>query len=132
MTATTDQTFFDKPILNSPYVRPARHWELDEDGRPTNNILPQRRSAALISVIPGSKKRARSSQTEMVLDAGHGLSTDVQEYNPTPIINELRQELDTWRQLPNPQQWQVTPATAPRPLAAGPRGLPRRPSRAGG
>lgn len=22
--------FFDKPILNSPYERPARHWELDE------------------------------------------------------------------------------------------------------
>jgi type III restriction enzyme len=23
--------FFDKPILNSPYERPVRHWELDAD-----------------------------------------------------------------------------------------------------
>ncbi len=22
--------FFDQPILNSPYERPSRHWELDE------------------------------------------------------------------------------------------------------
>ena len=24
--------FFDHPILNSPYARPMRHWELDESG----------------------------------------------------------------------------------------------------
>ncbi|MGL5080047.1 MAG: hypothetical protein ACRC8A_01035 [Microcoleaceae cyanobacterium] len=34
----TDQ-FFEKPILNSPYVYPARHWELDEEGQPTNKII---------------------------------------------------------------------------------------------
>lgn len=33
------------------------------------------------------------------------------EYNPTPFINELRQEVDTWRRLPNPTQWQVSPTT---------------------
>lgn len=27
--------FFDHPILNSPYERPSRHWELDEFGQPT-------------------------------------------------------------------------------------------------
>jgi len=26
--------FFEKPILNSPYACPARHWELDDDGQP--------------------------------------------------------------------------------------------------
>ena len=29
------ERFFDRPILNSPYEYPARHWELDESGQPT-------------------------------------------------------------------------------------------------
>ena len=35
-----------------------------------------------------------------------------QEYNPTPIINEIRSHLESWRALPNPADWGVTPATA--------------------
>jgi len=35
--------FFDHPILNSPYVCPRRHWELDEAGQPTQRIIEQRR-----------------------------------------------------------------------------------------
>ncbi len=31
--------FFDHPILNSPYERPQRHWELDTDGQPTQKII---------------------------------------------------------------------------------------------
>ncbi len=37
--------FFDRPILNSPYEYPRRHWELDEAGQPTQKILELRRSA---------------------------------------------------------------------------------------
>jgi type III restriction enzyme len=40
------------------------------------------------------------------------LSTEEQEYNPTPIINEVRTYVETWRNLPNPDQWLVTPETA--------------------
>jgi type III restriction enzyme len=29
----------------------------------------------------------------------------------TSIINEVRGHVDTWRSLPNPNQWQVTPET---------------------
>ena len=36
-------TFFEQPILNSPYAYPDRHWELDDEGQPTNIILPKRR-----------------------------------------------------------------------------------------
>ena len=32
-------TFFERPILNSPYECPARHWELDETGQPTQQII---------------------------------------------------------------------------------------------
>ena len=29
-----DNSFFERPILNSPYAYPGRHWELDADGQP--------------------------------------------------------------------------------------------------
>jgi type III restriction enzyme len=32
--------------------------------------------------------------------------------NSTSIINELRRLIDQWRDLPNPNQWHVTPETA--------------------
>lgn len=35
-----------------------------------------------------------------------------QQYDPTPIINELRRHVDQWRILSNPNDWQVTPETA--------------------
>ncbi len=40
--------FFKKPILNSPYDYPARHWELDADGQPTQQIIETRRGAEFI------------------------------------------------------------------------------------
>jgi len=108
----TDQ-FFERPILNSPYEYPARHWELDADGQPTNRILDTRRRSELITPVPKPKKRKKSKdQAEMVLDGGDGLSTADQEYNPTPIINEIRSYVETWRNLPSTAQWQVTPETA--------------------
>jgi hypothetical protein len=48
----------------------------------------------------------------LALGAGDGLSTTEQEYNPTPIINEIRGYVENWRNLPNANQWQVTPETA--------------------
>ena len=47
-----------------------------------------------------------------MFDSGHGQSTEEQEYNPTPIINEIRRYVEDWRNLRNPDQWQVTPETA--------------------
>lgn len=102
--------FFERPILNSPYSVPARHWELDQDGQPTNRVLELRRDSKLITPVPKPKKRRRTEQAEMVLDAGDGLSSAEQEYNPTPIINEIRGHVATWRNL-KPEQWQVTPET---------------------
>ena len=49
--------FFDRPILNSPYILPAQHWELDEGGQPNNRILPSRRECSLITPVPKPKKR---------------------------------------------------------------------------
>ena len=98
--------FFDHPILNSPYECPPRHWELDESGQPTQQIIERRRRAEFITPIPKPKKRKGSAkQEEIVFDEGKGLSTKVQQYDPTSIINELRQHVDRWRELKNPNQW---------------------------
>jgi type III restriction enzyme len=106
-------SFFDHPILNSPYDYPARHWELDENGQPTQKIIEHRRRAEFITPIPKPKKqRASATQQEFVFDEGKGLSTVAQQYDPTSIINELRRHVDQWRALPHPNQWQVTPETA--------------------
>ncbi len=97
--------FFERPILNSPYLYPGRHWELDADGQPTNRILETRRRSELITPVPKPKKRRKSTnQTSMAFDAGDDLSSNDQEYNPTPIINELRTYVETWRNLRNSEQ----------------------------
>jgi type III restriction enzyme len=105
--------FFDHPILNSPYERPTQHWELDQHGQPTQKILEIRRRADFITPIPKPKKRKKAdAQDQFVFDEGKGLSTKAQQYDPTSIINEVRGFVDTWRSLPNSDQWQVTPETA--------------------
>jgi len=107
------ESFFEQPILNSPYAYPARHWELDADSQPTNRIIDNRRRSELITPVPKPQKRRRTAgQGELGFGAGDGLSTAKQEYNPTPIINEIRGYVAAWRNLPNPNQWQVTPETA--------------------
>jgi type III restriction enzyme len=106
--------FFDHPILNSPYERPSRHWELDSQGQPTQQLLDSRRRAEFITPIPKPKKRKGppSKQQTMVFDEGQGLSTAEQQYDTTSIINEVRANVDQWRAWQNPSQWHVTPETA--------------------
>ena len=105
--------FFARPVLNSPYKYPKRHWELDETGQPTQEIIERRRPADFITPIPKPKKqKGTKKQTEIVFDEGKGLSTEEQQYQHTAIINAVRQRVDQWRKLPDPNQWQVTPETA--------------------
>src|SRR3990172_13152385 len=90
-----DNRFFDHPILNSPYESPARHWELDEKGQPTQQIIESRRRAEFITPIPKPRKRkGAAEQQQLIFDEGKGLSTEDQQYDPTPIINELRHYVD--------------------------------------
>ena len=104
--------FFEQPILNSPYEYPARHWELDGSGLPTDQINERRRSAKFFTPIPKPKKRRQSAQQDIVFDEGAGLSTEQQQYDPMPIINEIRRHVDQWRARANANEWQVTPETA--------------------
>src|SRR5947207_1386544 len=107
-----DNQFFEHPVLNSPYDDPIRHWELDDQGQPTQRITGTRRRAEFITPIPKPRKRkGKADQQRFVFDEGKGLSTEDQQYDPTSIINDLRHHVDQWRTLRNPNDWRVTPDT---------------------
>jgi type III restriction enzyme len=108
-------SFFDNPILNSPYSEPTRHHPLDKDGQPLREPpVNGRRKSELITPVPQPRKRKRKNDREqgkLDLHSDDGVSSDEQEYNPTPIINEVRLHVGEWRRS-NPAAWGVTPATA--------------------
>jgi type III restriction enzyme len=74
-------SFFDHPILNSPYDPPAWHHALDNDGQPLD--LPPvagRRGSKLITPVPRArKKQGKGGQGSLVLPDAQGLSTEDQE-----------------------------------------------------
>ena len=100
-------TFTEDPILNSPYVEPSQHWEL-RNGIPTDRVIEYRRPSEYIVPVPPSQ--AQSPQHRMTLGVAE-LSDDSQEYDPTPIINEIRRLVDEWR-VSDKKRWGVTPETA--------------------
>ncbi|MFM9073684.1 MAG: hypothetical protein ACKOOC_09825 [Cyanobium sp.] len=107
------ERFFKDPILNSPYERPTRHWEL-VDGIPTQQDLPGRRESRLITPIPQPKKRGgkgeQAHQRSLEIEA-QNISTDDQQYEVTQQINSIRALVEEWRQAPE-SQWKVTAETA--------------------
>ncbi|MBD3386425.1 restriction endonuclease [candidate division KSB1 bacterium] len=108
-----ENRFFEQPVINSPYEYPRRHWELDEQGQPTQKIINHRRTAEFITPIPKPRKQKGSArQEQFIYDEGKGLSSRKQKYDPTPVINSLRKQVDQWRLIPDPNDWRVTPETA--------------------
>ncbi|XQA78203.1 BPTD_3080 family restriction endonuclease [Xanthomonas sacchari] len=104
------EQFFKQPILNSPYEYPRRHWELDDSGQPTQQIVESRRESSFISPIP-KPRRHRGEQATLALDEIDNLADDGQRYRHSELINAVRREVDAWRRLP-PSQWRVTAETA--------------------
>ncbi len=83
--------FFERPILNSPYECPRRHWELDKQGQPTQRIIEGRRRAEFITAIPNPQKQTTGDKTKRIIfDEGKGLSTEKVQYDPISIINRAR------------------------------------------
>ena len=106
-------SFYETPILNSPYACPTRHHVLNNEGQPLDEPPAQgRRRSELITPVPRAKKTKKTTQASLVLPDAADLTTADQEYNPTPIINEIRGHVATWRAIPNPKDWGVTPSTA--------------------
>lgn len=83
------EQFFERPIINSPYDYPSRHWELDKNGQPTQRIIESRRRAEFITPIPKPRKQNEAKQqTRIAFDEGKGLSDEKQQYDPTSVINK--------------------------------------------
>ena len=98
-----EQRFEINPILNSPYIKPERHWQLDSDGKPTGQISEMRRASIHLVPIPASqrKRRQQSQQGEF----------DYEDHTKeNPIINRIRRQVDEWREKP-PSRWNVTHVT---------------------
>ena len=107
--------FFERPVLNSPYECPRRHWELDADGQPTQKIVRTRRPADFITPIPKPRRRRGRSEQQAALvfdEEAKKLGTEDQQYDLKAIINGVRRQVDQWRALPDSSQWGVTPETA--------------------
>ena len=110
------ESFYEKPVLNSPYEEPRLHHRLDETGQPVDGpSVSGRRRSELLSPVPQPRLRHQQvvqDQVDLSFSYDEELSSDGQAYNPFPIINEIRSHVSDWRRLRNPQDWGVTPATA--------------------
>jgi type III restriction enzyme len=113
-------SFYEQPILNSPYEAPRLHHPLDDHGQPLEGEpVKGRRPSKFIVPVPASRKKAATAQE----------SLDLETYTENAKINEIRRYVDVWRAIPNPADWGVTPATQrllehwrrPREQWAGPR-----------
>ena len=107
-------SFFEQPILNSPYEVPRFHHALDDYGQPLDvPPIDGRRRSEIITPVPMPRMQAgRAGQGALLFGDRDDPSAGEQEYNPTPIINEIRNHVASWRALPNPADWGVTPTTA--------------------
>jgi type III restriction enzyme len=105
-----ENQFFERPVLNSPYEYPLKHWELDQ-GQPTGKINEFRRHADFITPIPKPRKQRIATQAELNLGQADQISTDGQQYNMQAVINDVRRNVDEWRKLEK-KDWKVTPETA--------------------
>ncbi len=99
--------FFNRPILNSPYEYPARHWELDASGQPTTHIVSSRRRAEFLTPIPKARTQKGTKQESLPFSA----ADDAETRYHSSIINGVRDEVDRWRQIPDPKDWRVSAVT---------------------
>ena len=94
--------FYERPILNSPYAPPSLYHPLDDTGQPIEGEpISGRRPSKFIVPVPASRKKSAAAQA----------SLDLETYTENAKINEIRGYLETWRVIPNPADWGVTPAT---------------------
>ena len=92
-------SFYERPILNSPYRAPELHHPLDQNGQPLEGEPRQgRRPSRFIVPVPASRKKASAAQA----------SLDLETYTENALINEIRGYVDRWRSLRNPADWGVT------------------------
>ena len=106
------ERFFEDPILNSPFERPLKHWELDKDGIQTQQIVKRCRKTRLITPIPKPKKRGgKEEQRDLEFEVQGVAAESGQQYEDTQQVNSIRALVEERRQAPE-SQWKVTAETA--------------------
>lgn len=87
------ERFFEDPILNSPYERPTRHWELDEEGIPTQRIVKRRRKSRLITPIPEPKMQGKEEESQILEFMAREVSGRHQTpHRNRPLCGSIKQE----------------------------------------
>ncbi len=76
------------PILNSPFLEPAKHWKFGEDGITDEVVFARRISSYFVPIPPPKKKVA-----QLALQTGW---TSERE-KPNELINQIRQRVNEWR-----------------------------------
>jgi type III restriction enzyme len=107
--------FYEQPVLNSPYHIPMRHHALGPDGQPLDHPpIEGRRQCGYVAPVPKARKQRQRSgvRAQATLDLGAERDIGGQAYGVARIVDEIRQHLVTWRAIPNPADWGVTPSTA--------------------
>lgn len=95
-------SFYERPILNSPYHPPSAYHPLDDNGQPLEaDPVKGRRPSKFIVPVPASRKKAAAAQATL----------DLETYTENAKINAIRGYLESWRTFPNPGDWGVTPVT---------------------
>lgn len=83
------------PILNSPYDPPHQHFIIGPNG-PTGEITPGRRPSESFIPIAQARKGRRASAGGIQQSLDYDLTGERRE--PNSVINELRRDIDLWRQ----------------------------------
>ena len=98
--------YLDAQQVEATHCYVGRRWQ-DVIGMypPPERILDHRRKVSFITPVArpkktkGAKGGGKAKQSEIVFDEGAGVSTENQKYDPTPITNEVRSNVDAWRNL---------------------------------
>jgi hypothetical protein len=64
------------------------------------------------TVDEASRRSGKRPPSKRKLSSMKGRVFQLQTSVPTSLVNEVRQNVDTWRALPSPSQWQVALETA--------------------
>ena len=63
-------SFFEQPILNSPYLAPSQHHPLDKDGQPLDaSPVQKRRPSELLTPVPKPRKKKKTGTDDASLFA---------------------------------------------------------------
>ncbi|MBU1089942.1 DEAD/DEAH box helicase family protein [Patescibacteria group bacterium] len=83
----------ESPILNSPYLEPARHFKADERGLAEDEIIESRRPSSFYIPVP----RAKTKQKQMEFNTSEGaFGAELQKENE--FINKVRAKIKQWRE----------------------------------